>query len=268
MREKRQICNGELTTNRARPSVRAATGTSRLVVVALGVLCLVLVSVAVRAAVTDVTSTSTPTPRLMPRPRLGRPAGVRQIQRAASLYRLESPVRLEVHVVKVELGAAENVVEGWRSIARLLTDDNLEAEGLGNVLDSLKPLGQTVLMHSGVCLMTSNEPTYVTSARTVPVPSSEPSGGGGGAQSVAYRDLSRRLIATLGGLDAQGRICFSYDITVSFVEEETAGQEAMPTFASFSAQARGKVRNGKTLVIQNLDRSTALLVFMTPHMAE
>jgi hypothetical protein len=259
MREKRQMCNGELAMNRARPSVRADTGTSRPVVVAVGVLCLVLLSAAVHAAAAG---TSTPTPRIR------RPTGARQIQRAASLYRLESPVRLEVHVVKVELGAAENVAEAWRSIAQLLSDDNLEAEGLGNVVDSLKTFGQTVLMHSGVCPMTSDEPTYVNSARTVPVLSSGPAGGGGGAQSVGYRDLSRRLIATLDGLDAQGRICFSYDIALSYVEKETEGEEATPTFASFSAQARGKLRDGHTLVIQNLDHSTALLVFLTPHIAE
>lgn len=263
MSEKRKIFNGELTMNCARPSVRAGTGVSRPVVVAVSILCVLLLSVTVYAAAAG---TSTPTPR--PRPRLRRAAGVRQIHRAASLYALENPVRLEVQVIKVELGAAQDVVEAWRSIAQLLSDGNLEAEGLGNVVDSLNTVGQTVLMHSGVCLMTSDEPTFVTSARTVPVLSSEPAGGGGGAQSVGYRDLSRRLIATLGGLDAQGRICFSYDITVSYVEEETEGEEATPTFASFSTQARGKVRDGHTLVIQNLDHSTALLVFLTPRIAE
>jgi hypothetical protein len=259
MREKRQICNGELTMNRARPSVGAATGTSRLVVVVVGVLCLVLVSVAVHAAAAG-TPTSTP--------RLRRPAGARQIQKAASLYSVESPVRLEVHVVKLELGAAENVAQAGKSIAQLLSVDRIEAQGLDNFVDSLQSFGETALLHSGVCLLTSDEPTHINSGRTVPVRRSGPAGEGGDVQSVEYRELGRKLIANLYGVDAQGRICFSYDISVSYVENEAGGAETAPTFASFSTQARGKLRDGQTLVIQNLDHSTVLLVFMTPHIAE
>lgn len=259
MSDKGQTCRGEPTVNRVGPSLRTFTGASVLAAVALGIMCVLLLSVTVYAAGAGL-------PRGAPRPR-GVPV-VRQAQQAASVYRLDNPVRLELHVVKVELGAAEDVAQAWRSIAQLFSANSLEAEGLANALDSLKTFGETVLLHSGVCVLTSNDATYVTSARTVPVRSSRPTGEEGRVQAVEYRDLARKLIATLEGLDAQGRICFSYDIAVSYVEDETGGSSTAPTFASFNMQARGKVRDGRTLAIQNLNRSTALLVFLTPRIVD
>jgi len=265
MSDKGQTCRGESTVNRVRSSLRTFTGASVLAAVALGMMCVLLLSVTVYAAGGGLPR-GRGTPRGAPRPRLA-PA-VRQAQRAASIYTLDNPVRLELNVVKVELGAAGNVAQSWRSIAQLFSADSLEAEGLTSAVDTLKSFGETVLLHSGVCVLTSNDATYVNSARTVPVRSSRPTGEGGTVRAVEYRDLARKLIANLEGLDAQGRICFSYDIAVSYVEDETGGTSAAPTFASFNMQARGKVRDGRTLVIQNLDRSTALLVFLTPRIVD
>ena len=266
MSERGQICKGERAMKRASSPHMAATGVSRLVAVALGILC---------GSLLLVTGYAEPARAPVSMAGIRRTSLARQVQRAASVYEIDSPVQLEVHIVKIELSSPWDVTWQWRFPRELFSPPaeetgaessaEMKPEGFAGVLQSLQKFGVTTVLHSGVCLLTGNEATYVYSGRRVPVRQTRPTGEGETIYSaVEYRDLGHKLIVNLEGLDARGRICFSYDIDVSYVDDETGGADEAPSFASFNTQARGKVKDGQTLVIQNFDRSTALLIFLTP----
>ncbi|MCK5557311.1 MAG: hypothetical protein KAJ01_02965 [Candidatus Hydrogenedentes bacterium] len=274
MSERGQICKGERAMKRASSPHMAATGASRLVAVALGILCGSLLLLSAYADAMSARAPAAPTTYSAARARTAR-----QVQRAASVYELDSPVQLEVRIVKIELSSPWDVTWQWRFPRELFSPPaeetgaessaEMKPEGFAGVLQSLQKFGMTTVLHSGVCLLTGNEATYVYSGRRVPVRQTRPTGEGETIYSaVEYRDLGHKLIVNLDGLDARGRICFSYDIDVSYVDDETGGADEAPSFASFNTQARGKVKDGQTLVIQNFDRSTALLIFLTPHIVK
>ena len=252
MSETRKTCRGERISDNGRSAVKSA----RLPAV-LGIACAVLLVLTGFGASAQTRPRGAVTTRT--------PAAMRQVQRAETMYRIETPVRLEETTIKVELSSPE-ALNGWWQFLR-----ETESEPPGDMivpkaLQALKELGETAVLHSGVCLLSDTEQASVHSSKRLPAQTTRMTGSGKPIAAVQYRDLGRRLSAHLEGIDTQFRICFSYDIELNYIVSEP--DSASPAFASFNVEGRARVKNGAALVIPNLDGSSGLLIFLTPRVAK
>jgi hypothetical protein len=181
---------------------------------------------------------------------------------------------LEEHVVKVELRSADKV--GWQvklppevlaSPAQRPAAESsgtAKPEGFAAILQCLKFFGESTVMHNGAWIITGAAPTNVYSGKTIPV--EQTAGVGDGkttASRVERREVGRKLTVNLEGIDAEQRICFSYSIELNYVEGKLG--EGNLTFSNFNAEGRIRAKDGETVVVQNIEGSTALLIFFTPH---
>lgn len=186
---------------------------------------------------------------------------LRQLRRAETIYRVDTQIRLEETTIKVELGSLE-ALNGWWQFLLQMQDESPGGATVAKALEALKELGETTVLHSGVCLLSDTEQASVYSTKRIPAQTTRTGSSGTTLASVQYRDLGTKLSAHLEGMDAQRRICFSYNVDLNYVEGES--DKANPAYASFNTEGRARVRNGETLVIPNFDGSTGLLIFLTP----
>jgi len=254
MSQTRENCGGERISGNTCSLVGAAGGTSRLVLATLGVVCMALVALATRTAPAAGVAAGAPASRGMSA------AVLRQLRTGEGIYRIDNPVRLEETTVKVKLRSPDDMDWPWRFLGEIGGERPIEAVAPG-VLEALKELGETTVLHGGVCLLSGREPVSVYSSKRVPVQTTRVSGGQP-VSVVEYRDLGRKLTAHLEGIDAQGRLCFSYNIDLNYIEGEA--DSASPAFASFNAEGHAKVKDGETLVIPNFDGTNGLVVLLTP----
>jgi hypothetical protein len=188
---------------------------------------------------------------------------LRQLQAGESLYRIDNPIRLEETTVGVMLRSPDLIDwKQWRFLGEPAAAESANPPSAPEILQFLNGLGETSVLHGGVCVLTDGDPVSLYSGKRVPQTAA-----GSGAQTpstLQYRDLGRRLTAHLEGMDAEERICFSYSIDLNYIEggEDTA---AAPSYVSFNAEGRAKLKDGETLVIPNFDGSRGLVVLLTPH---
>lgn len=254
MSETRKTCGMGRIGNHGLSVAKSAVA-SRPVLAALGVVCGALFLLAAVAA----------SAQERPRPAVTATTyALRQMQKAETIYRIEAPVRLQETTVKVELGSPEALEGWWRFLLETESGSSGESATFPKALQALRELGETKVLHSGVCLLSHNEQASVYSSSRVPAETSRVGSGGRTVTAVEYRDLGRRLSAHLEGIDAQGRVCFSYNIELNYIVAKP--DTANPAFSSFNAEGRARVRVGETLVIPNFDGSSGLLVFLTPRL--
>jgi len=243
---------GKERISKCRCSALKYTGAASRLPAALGIMCAVLLALtAVIASAQERTPMRTATKAPV----------LRQLRRAETIYRMDTQIRLEETTIKVELGSLE-ALNGWWQFLFQMQGESPEGATVPKALEALKELGETAVLHSGVCLLSDTEQASIYSTKRIPAQTTRTGSGGTTLASVQYRDLGTKLSAHLEGMDVQRRICFSYNVDLNYMVGES--DEANPAYASFNTEGRARVRNGETLVIPNFDGSTGLLIFLTP----
>jgi hypothetical protein len=222
---------------------------------ALGVICIALLAVTADVAPADETEAEAPPSRIMTSVGL-----MRRLQTSEGIYRIDEPVRLEETTVKVRLRSLDDMDWQWRFLGEI-GNESSGGSSVPAVLEVLKGIGETTVLHGGVCILSEGDPVSVYSSKRVPAQTTRVTGEQT-ASVVEYRDLGRRLMAHLEGIDGQGRICFSYSIDLNYIEGEP--DRTSPAFTSFNAEGRAKIKDGETLVIPNFDGSNGLVILLTP----
>lgn len=251
MRETRGSCGEEQISNCGCSAAKPAGAVFRLLAPS-GIICALLLLVTAVAA------------SAQQRVPVARPASaLRQIGRAETIYQIDVPVRLEETTVKVELSSPE-ALDGWWKFLRETESEEPGGAIVPKALVAMRELGQTEVLHSGICLLSDREQGSIYSSKRLPAQIMKASSRGETVAAVEYRDLGRRLSANLEGIDAQGRVCFSYSIDLNYIVGKP--DTASPGFASFTAEGRARVKIGEALVIPNFDGSNGLLVLLTPRL--
>lgn len=251
MRETRKSCGGEQISDCGCSAVKSAGAVFRLLAWPGIMSALLLVLTAVAASAQQ----RAPVARKAP--------ALRQISRTETIYRIDVPVRLEETTIKVELSSPA-ALDGWWKFLRETESESPGGTIVPKALVAMRELGETAVLHSGVCLLSDREQGSIYSSKRLPAQIRNASSRGETVAAVEYRDLGRRLSANLEGIDTQGRVCFSYNIDLNYIVGEP--DTASPGFASFTAEGRARVKIGEALVIPNFDGSNGLLVFLTPRL--
>jgi hypothetical protein len=256
MSQMRRNSRGQRINNHVYSSAQAGGAPGRLAVVILAVLCMAFWTLMTHSTPPVRAATDTPASRAL------RAAMLRQLQAGESLYRIDTPVRLEETTVRVML-ASPDVIDWnqWQFFDEPAADESSGASSVAEILQFLKGLGDTTVLHGGVCVLTNGDPVALYSGKRVPQTTGV--AGGPTPSMLEYRDLGRRLTAHLEGMDAEERICFSYSIDLNYIEGER-DTAAGPSYVSFNAEGRAKLSDGETLVIPNFDGPRGLVVLLTP----
>jgi len=259
MRQMHRNSRGQRINNHVNSPAQAGAA-SRLAVLTLAVLCMAVWALMTCGTPTVRAATDTPASRAL------RAAMLRQIQAGEALYRIDNPIRLEETTVRVMLGSPDVIDwKQWRFLDEPAGEESADAPSVPDILQFLNGLGETTVLHGGVCVLTDGDPVSLYSGKRVPQTAA---GTGGQTPSlVEYRDLGRRLTAHLEGMDAEERICFSYSIDLNYIEGEM-DTAAGPSYVSFSAEGRAKLKDGETLVIPNFDGSKGVVVLLTPRITK